>query len=152
MDARGYGRAGEATRTQRWTTGILLLSGLCGLGVGTYALLDRTAPRWLAVPMLVVGTVVAVVGLVSAGRRVQRSRYRPDRWQLAELVVAGSGLAVGAAIWWLGRTETLVIYPSLTEMPYLSVLAPAGVLIGLVPAIAAPPPRLPVSTPPEVGA
>lgn len=152
MDARGYGRAGTATRTQRWTTGILLLSGLCGLGVGTYALLDHSAPRWLAVPMLVGGTIVAIVGLVSAGRRVERSRYRPDRWQLAELVVAGSGLAVGVAIWRLGQTETLVIYPSLTEMPYLSVLALGGAIIGLVPAFAAPPPRLPVSTPLEVGA
>lgn len=152
MDARGYGRAGTATRTQRWTTGILLLAALCGLGVGTYALLDRSSPRWLAVPMLIAGTIVAIVGLISAGRRVERSRYRPDTWQLAELVVAGSGLAVGVAIWWLGQTETLVIYPSVSEMPHLSVLALGGALLGLVPALAAPPPRLPVSTPLEVGA
>ncbi|WP_310526067.1 energy-coupling factor transporter transmembrane component T [Nocardioides sp.] len=152
MDARGYGRAGSATRGQRWTTGVLLLSALCGLCVGTYALLDETAPRWLARPLLVVGTLVAVIGLVSAGRRVERSRYRPDRWQLAELVVAGSGLAVGALVWQLGRAEPLVVYPSVSAMPYLSVLALGAALLGLVPALAAPPPRLPISAPLEVGA
>ena len=152
MDARGYGRAGSATRGQRWTTGVLLLSALCGLCVGTYALLDETAPRWLAGPLLVVGTLVAVIGLVSAGRRVERSRYRPDRWQLAELVVAGSGLAVGALVWQLGRAEPLVVYPSVSAMPYLSVLALGAALLGLVPALAAPPPRLPISAPLEVGA
>ena len=52
-----------------------------------------------------------------------------------------SGLAVGVAIWRLGRTEPLVIYPSAAAMPYLSVLALGGALLGLVPAVAAPPPR-----------
>jgi len=150
MDARGYGRAGTATRGQRWTTGGLLLGALCGLCVGTYALLDHTAPRWLAAPLLAAGVLVAVIGLISAGQRVERSRYRPDRWRLAELVVAGSGLAVGAAVWRLGRAEPLVVYPSVSEMPYLSVLALGGALLGLVPALAAPPPRQPIPTPLEV--
>jgi energy-coupling factor transport system permease protein len=39
-----------------------------------------------------------------------------------------------------------------SEMPYLSVLALGGALLGLVPALAAPPPRQPISTPLEVGA
>ena len=152
MDARGYGRAGTATRTQRWTTGVLLLSGLCGLCVGTYALLDYTAPRWLVAPLLGGGALVAVIGLVSAGRRVERSRYRPDRWRPAEVVVAASGLGVGVAVWSLGQLEPLVVYPSVSDMPYLSVLALGAGLLGLLPAIAAPPPRLPISTPLEVGA
>ncbi|PUA81105.1 energy-coupling factor transporter transmembrane component T [Nocardioides currus] len=151
MDARGYGRSGAATRGQRWTTGILLLAALCGLCVGTYALLDHTAPRWLAVPLLVAGTVTAVVGLVSAGRRVERSRYRPDRWRPAEVAVAASGIAVGVAVWRLGRTEPLVVYPSLSEMPYLTVLVLAGALVGLLPAVVAPPPRQPIAPPLEVG-
>lgn len=151
MDARGYGRAGTATRAQRWTSGVLLLGALCGLCVGTYALLDHTAPRWLAAPMLALGVVVAVAGMVSAGRRVERSRYRPDRWQLAELLVAGSGVAVGAVVWHLGRSEPLVIYPSVSAMPYLSVLSLGGVLLALVPALAAPPPRQPSATPVGVG-
>lgn len=152
MDARGYGRAGFATRGQRWATGGLLLAALCGLCVGTYALLDHSAPRWLGVPLLVLGAFVAVIGLVSAGQRVERSRYRPDRWRLAEVVVACSGLAVGSVVWQLGRSEPLVAFPSVTEMPYLSALALGGALLGLVPAVVAPPPRLPIPTPLEVGA
>lgn len=151
MDARGYGRSGAATRAQRWTTGLLLLAALCGLCVGTYALLDYSSPRWLAAPLLILGTLVAIVGLVSAGRRVERSRYRPDRWLAAEIVVAASGIAVGVVIWLLGREEPLVIFPSVSAMPYLSVLALGGGLLGLVPAIAAPPPRAPISAPLEVG-
>lgn len=152
MDARGYGRAGQATRGQRWTTGILLLSALCGLCVGTYALLDYTAPRWLAAPLLIGGVVVAVIGLASAGLRVERSRYRPDRWRVPEILVASSGLAVGVAVWRLSRIEPSVIYPTTSSMPYLSVLALAGGLLGVLPVVAAPPPRQPISTPLEVGA
>ncbi|CAA9405625.1 MAG: Transmembrane component CbrV of energizing module of predicted cobalamin ECF transporter [uncultured Nocardioides sp.] len=152
MDARGYGRSGTATRGQRWTTGFLLLGALLGLCVGTYALLDRSAPRWLALPMLLAGVVVAAVGMISAGRRVERSRYRPDRWRPAEVAVAGCGVAVGAVAWQLGRTEPLVAYPSVSTMPYLSALALIGALVGLLPAVAAPPPRQPIATPLEVGA
>ena len=47
MDARGYGRAGSLSAAQRRTTGALMLTGLVGICVGTYALLDQTAPRWL---------------------------------------------------------------------------------------------------------
>ena len=36
-----------------------MLAGLCGLCVGTYAVLDRTAPCVLALPMLAVGAAVA---------------------------------------------------------------------------------------------
>ncbi len=151
MDARGYGRAGRATRGQRRTTGVLLLGALCGLCVGTYALLDQTAPRWLAAPMVASGTLIAVVGLASAGRRVERSRYRPDRWRGAELLVASCGAGVGALIWRLGELEPLVAYPSVSAMPYLSVLALGGVLLGVAPAFAAPPPRPPIATPLEVG-
>lgn len=152
MDARGYGRSGAATRGQRWTTGLLLLAALCGVCVGTYALLDHSAPRWLAVPMLGAGALVAVAGMLSAGRRVERSRYRPDRWRAAELVVAVSGVAVGVVVWWLGRAEPFVVYPPLSEVPYLSVIALSGTLVALVPAVAAPPPRQPIPTPMEVGA
>ena len=53
MDARGYGRSGTATPGQRRLTGTLLVGGLVGLCVGTYAFLDSTAPRLLAGPMLV---------------------------------------------------------------------------------------------------
>ena len=144
MDTRGYGRSGGASRRERRTTGALLLLALTGICVGTYAWLDPTAPRVLALPALAVGVVVAVVGMVSAGRRVGRTRYRPDPWRAPELLTAGVGVVVAALAWHLGRTQVVVAYPTVDVVPYLSPLALAVGLLGLVPAVATP---LPATTP-----
>ena len=142
MDTRGYGRSGGATAAERRVTGALMLAGLCGICVGVYAGLDQTAPRILATPMLVLGVVVAVGGLVSAGRRVPRTRYRPDRWLVPELVVMASGLAAAVAMWWVAGHQVLVAYPPLTVLPSLTVAALLAATVGLVAAPAAPEPRL----------
>jgi energy-coupling factor transport system permease protein len=142
MDTRGYGRSGSATAAQRRTTGALMLLGLCGIAVGVYAVLDRTAPRLLAVPMLLVGIAAAGAGLLSAGRRVERTRYRPDRWQPAELAVAGCGVLTAAIGWWVSGHQLLVAYPDVTSVPPVSALALAGALVAALPAVLAPPPRL----------
>lgn len=151
MDARGYGRAGEATPRERWFTGVLLLGALTGICVGTYAWLDPTAPRVLALPMLAGGAVVAAFGLWSAGRRVQRTRYRPDSWRLGEAVAAGTGVAVAILGWRLAHTELAVAFPTVDVVPYLSPLALMVGLLGLVPAIATPVPAsaVPRSVQPE---
>ena len=96
MDARGYGRAGGLTRGRRRWTGALMLAGLCGLCVGTYAVLDRTAPRVLALPMLALGAVVALLGLVGAGRPGDPQPL-PTR-SVAAARVAGGGPGVAAAV------------------------------------------------------
>ena len=93
MDTRGYGRSAGAPPAERRLTGGLMLLGVCGIAVGVYAGLDHTAPRLLATPMLVLGVVAAVAGLVLAGRRVGRTRYRPDPWRWPELAVMLSGVA-----------------------------------------------------------
>lgn len=140
MDARGYGRAGSATPAQRRGTGALMVAGLVGVCVGVYAVLDRTAPRVLAAPLLVLGLALAVAGFVVAGRRVRRTRYRADRWRLPELAVVGSGLLVGVGLWAVQRWEPLVAHPGVQHAPGLSLLALGAVLCGLVPVWAAPPP------------
>lgn len=140
MDARGYGRSGDATRGQRLLTGTLLLAALTGLCVGIYAWLDSTAPRALALPMLVAGVLTAVLGLWSAGRRVRRTRYRPDRWLAPELATAVTGLAVALLATWLGRTSVPVAYPGVESAPYLTPLALAVGLLGLLPAVVTPVP------------
>lgn len=141
MDTRGYGRSGGATPAQRRTTGALMLVGLMGVCVGVYAVLDLTAPRFLALPMLLGGLVVAVAGLVSAGRRVERTRYRPDRWRWPELAVVASGLAGGVLGWWVSGHQLLIAYPDLAAAPQISAVALAGALVGLIAAAAAPRPR-----------
>ena len=125
MDARGYGRAGGLTAGQRRTTGALMLAGLVGICVGTYALLDQTAPRWLVLPGLVGGVGLAAVGFWSAGRRVQRSRYRPDHWHAAEIGVALSGLAVAAGVMGPLRGDP-VLHPPLDAFPTVTTAAARG--------------------------
>lgn len=139
MDARGYGRAGTATSADRRLTGTLMIVGLVGLCIGTYALLDQTAPRWLVVPFLVGGIVVAAAGLASAGRRVERTRYRPDRWRVGELLVVACGIATAAL---LLTAPVDVAYPFYDELPVLSLPLLAAIVTAAAPAVVSPPPVL----------
>ncbi|WGL53606.1 energy-coupling factor transporter transmembrane component T [Nocardioides sp. BP30] len=140
MDTRGYGRSGGASLAQRRVTGTLMLLALLGLCAGTFAVLDETAPRWLATPMVVAGLALAVLALVVAGRRVERSVYRPDPWRRAETLVALTGLAVGLAGWWVSRHQLAVAHPDLSVGPQVSLIALLGALVGLLPAVATPEP------------
>ena len=147
MDTRGYGRAGSATTGQRRTTGALMLAGLLGVCLGAYAVLDQTQALGRTTGRLLLGggVALAVAGLLSAGRRVERTRYRADRWRAPELVVAGCGLAVARLAILLAEQQVPVAFPSPDAVPAITLLALLGPLVGLVAAIAAPPPVL-VST------
>jgi energy-coupling factor transport system permease protein len=140
MDTRGYGRTAGATPRERRTTGGLMLLGLGAVCVGVYGGLDTTTPSWLGRPMLVVGVLVSVVAVRLAGRRVARTRYRPDRWRWPELVVASSGVLVGAAGWWISRHQLTVAYPSLAVAPTLSALALVVVVAAVLGALCSPRP------------
>lgn len=142
MDARGYGRAGNLTRGQRRTTGALLLAGLSGICAGSYALLDQTAPRAFVAVGMVGGVGLAAVGFWSAGRRVHRTRYRPDAWRLPELVVATSGLAAAAVLLALPATSATVLAPPTDAMPTVTLTTLVAALLGLVAAVVSPPPAL----------
>ena len=138
MDTRGYGRTSGASRRARRTTGALMVAGLCALCVGVYAGLDATAPAWLGRPMLLLGVLASLVAVRLAGRRVARSRYRPDPWRWPESVVAASGLLVGVAGWWMSQHQLTIAYPPLTEAPSLSLLGLTAPLLGLAGALCAP--------------
>ena len=140
MDTRGYGRAGGATRRQRRFTGTLMILALLGLCAGTYGLLDPTAPRWTAVPMVLVGLVLAAAGLLAAGRRVERTVYRPDPWRWPETTVALTGLAVAVVGIWVGHHQVPIAHPDVTGPPQVSLVALAGGLLGLLPALTTPEP------------
>jgi energy-coupling factor transport system permease protein len=147
MDTRGYGRTSGATPRERRTTGGLMVLGLGAVCVGVYAGLDSSAPAWLGRPMLLLGVVVSVVAVRLAGRRVGRSRYRPDVWLWPELAVAASGLLAGAAGWWISQHQLTVAYPPLTEAPVLSPLALAAAGVALAGALCAPPVAVPDPAP-----
>lgn len=148
MDSRGYGRAGAVTPRERLLTGAPMIVGLLGVCVGIYATLDGTSPRLLAGPFLFGGLVMAMVGFRTAGRRVVRVRYRPDRWHLAEVVVAASGLAVAVVMFAGSSVDPTDLNPSLTYLswPSLAWVPLGGVLIGLIPALLAPPPEPPYAS------
>lgn len=138
MDARGYGRSGTASTRARAVTGGFLLAGLFGLCIGTYAFLDQTAPRWLSWPVLAAGIGCAALGFLRAGERVERTRYRPDRWHPAEVVTAACGVAAAVGMRWV---DPRAAYPPLTQLPEVAIPALVAVLVAAVPAFATPEPR-----------
>jgi energy-coupling factor transport system permease protein len=142
MDARGYGRAGELSVAQRRTTGVLLVGGLLGLVVGIYAFLDYSAPRFMVWPMLLAGLVLSASGFFAAGRRVRRTRYRPDRWRAAELLTAATGIASAVMTTDAAEARPDVVVPYPGGAPPLSVLALAAVLVAVLPAFFTPQPVL----------
>ena len=149
MDSRGYGRSGDRSRRSRVAVGALLLTGLAGMAVGAYALLDATTPRYLATPVLIAGVVVGSVGLLLSGRGVARTAYRPDHWYAAEIVTASSGLAAALLSFVSARVDPLDLNPSVYPLtwPQLPPLALVALLLGLVPIVAAPPPVSAETTP-----
>ena len=139
MDARGYGRSGDLDARTRWTTGALMVTALLGTCVGVYGFLDRTTSAWVGLPMLGLGALCAVLGMASAGRRVRRTRYRADRWQLPEIAIALSGVAAALGLWWVGRTTLAVAHPGVVDAPAVTLTALLAPLLALVPILVAPP-------------
>lgn len=142
MDSRGYGRTGTATTASRRTTAGLLLAGMAGLCVGSYGLLDSSAPQLLGLPTLAAGAALCCAGLVLGGRRVQRTAYRPDPWRAAEWVVSGCGVASAALMIWAAARDPAAVQPMWTPLrwPALPALPALAILVAAVPAVAAPPP------------
>jgi energy-coupling factor transport system permease protein len=142
MDARGYGRTAPVPARQRHLTAALLLLGILGACLGLYGLLDTGAPGAMGGPVLVAGGMLSAAGLVLGGRRVPRTRYRPDQWRRQELIVVLSGVAALAGVLgaeWAGSTDLVPATVPLAA-PGLPVVAAVGILVGLVPAWAAPAP------------
>jgi energy-coupling factor transport system permease protein len=142
MDSRGYGRSNGAPRRLPRTTGALVLTGLLGLCLGLYGLLDGTAPHLLGVVALAVGIGLTAVGLSVGGRRVARSTYRPDPWRRPEWLVAGCGVACATVMVAAGSYDPLLLHPSLYPLvwPDLPLLPLLAILVAVLPAGLAPRP------------
>jgi energy-coupling factor transport system permease protein len=142
MDARGYGRTGHATRASRRLTAALMLGGLAALCLGAYGLLGATVPAGVGLGGFAAGTALCLGGLALGGRRVSRSRYRPDPWRWPEWAVVGCG-AVSAIVLCLGSGyDPAALNPSLQPLswPALPVLPAVAILAAALAAVAAPPP------------
>ncbi len=146
MDSRGYGRTTHVGRGTRRLTGLLVLGGLVGLCVGMYGLLSGTSAEWLGLPTLLAGSALAAAGIHLGGRRTRRTTYRPDPWALPEWLVAGSGLVAAVTMFVTVETDpSSLVLASITAVPTVPLLATAGILVAMLPAILAPP--LPRPTP-----
>jgi energy-coupling factor transport system permease protein len=142
MDSRGYGRTGRVTAASRRVTAALMVTGMLGLCVGAYGVLDGTAPRFLGAPALAAGLLVCCAGLMLGGRRVTRTKYRPDPWRAAEWIVSACGIT-SAVLLYLGTGYSAAdlnpsFYP--LQFPPLPVAPVIAILIAAIPAFVAPPP------------
>jgi energy-coupling factor transport system permease protein len=133
MDSRGYGRTGTAPRKVRRVTGALLVGGLASLCLGTYGLLDGTAPAALGIPVLVGGSTLCAIGMVVGGRRVRRTRYRPDPWRMPEWGVVALGVFPAAVLTvataGLHPSTDPLAWPALPVLPTLAIAAAAGAAV-----------------------
>lgn len=141
MDSRGHGRSAAVSRRSERTTVALVLGSLAGLCVGAYAWLDASVPRMLGAPLLAAGVLAASLGLMLSGRRVSRSRYRPDPWSAEEWAVSACGVVAAVGMFWAASLDPLVLNPSSANLswPQLSLVGVLAVLVGALPAVLAPP-------------
>lgn len=142
MDARGYGRAVGTDPRRRRINSALVVMGLLGVTVGLYGLLDSGTPGVAGVgiigwPMLLIGAALAATGSLIAGRRVTRTRYRPDPWQLPEWLVAGCGV-VPAVVFVLTPTDILLGSASPPGWPTVPLLPALVIAVAALPAMVAP--------------
>lgn len=142
MDSRGYGRTGQVPRRQRRITGLCVLLGLLGILLGVYALLTDSLAFPFALTALAIGLLLAVGALGIGRQRVTRTRYRPDPWALPEWLVTAAG-AAAAAVMVVAAVRGVhgLLLAGPLVVPPIPVLPVIGVLIGLAPALAAPPIR-----------
>ena len=96
--------------------------------------------------------VAAFLGLVGAGGRVARTRYRPDPWRLPEWLVLASGVAVATLAVVASHEDVLAAYPPLTGWPVLSLTHLVAVGIALAGGLAAPAPAVTTRAPEAVAA
>ncbi|MFE1915440.1 energy-coupling factor transporter transmembrane protein EcfT [Streptomyces anandii] len=148
MDARGYGRTAEVAPAVRRTTAALTLGGLLGVCAGTYGLLTAEGGAY-GLPVLLAGLAAALAGLWLGGRRSPRTRYRPDTWNPRSCLVAGSGAAVAALLVLAASRAPGALHPGVVPLvaPSLPLWPAAAVLLGLLPAFAAPVRRPPKESP-----
>lgn len=148
MDARGYGRRVERSPAAHRVTATLTSTGLAGIVIGVYALLNGGGAPMIGATAFGGGILLAVGGLALSGRRAVRTRYRPDPWEGAEWVVSAAGLTALTGVIVSGMTDPGALWPAAASPASWSLPLPAtaGILLAMVPAWATPPPTSGIRT------
>lgn len=143
MDSRGYGRSAAATVAARRLTSSFLIISTLAFFVGSYGLLNTgRVTAWMGAPMVIGGLIVGFAGLRLSGRRVTRTRYRPDRMAGAEWLTLGTGAVAAVGIVVAAAAQPQIVNPAPQPLawPPVSALAFLVVPILLAPAFLTPPP------------
>ncbi|MGL5858093.1 MAG: CbiQ family ECF transporter T component [Angustibacter sp.] len=144
MESRGYGRRPHRDPVSRRRSTALTLTGVGGVVVGTYGMLDSGSPPLLGLPLVAAGTLCSAAALVVGARTNPRSRYRPDPWGAPEWWVTGSGVVAATLTVTAARLGEAGLVPqtSPAAWPTLPWLSAIGVLVAIAPAWWTPePPR-----------
>ncbi|HZZ96293.1 MAG TPA: CbiQ family ECF transporter T component, partial [Jatrophihabitantaceae bacterium] len=140
MDSRGYGRRAKTSTGERRITAMLLVAGLLGLCAGAYGLLgDSDAPA-IALPGMLGGAALCVLGLALGSRRVSHSDYRPDPWGWPEWLVVASGIATATVLIVASHLDAAHVTPPIVPLHYppLPWLPTVGIVLAALPAVVAP--------------
>lgn len=130
MDARGYGRLGTMSRTDRRYV-IALIAGATITGaLGLFGLMGAQLPTPLAWMLSGAALIAAAGVLVLASRRRVRTVYRPDPWGASEWGVILSGTTALAAMIATSVLEPLGMNPP-TDPPTWPYL-PLGAIVFLL--------------------
>jgi len=146
MDSRGYGRSGGASRRRQQVTGAAVLTGLVGAAIGSYGLVAGTGTALptrpgVSLALVIAGGLAAGGGLLVGGRRVRRTRYRPDPWAAPEwaVVAVGALAAIGVALAARADPAALASASDPLAWPALPAVAVAAVGCAAAAALLAPP-------------
>lgn len=142
MDSRGYGRSGDRSVGERRWSAIALMGGSILLLVGLYGLLGTGTTTWWGPALIVAGVGCTLTSVAMAGRRSIRTRYRPNRWQAADIGTAACGLGVAGCFVVAGLLFPAEMNPSTSPAawPNLPLLGIVGIVLTLAPAVFTPPP------------
>lgn len=150
MDSRGFARQGDLPVRWRRVSGALVLLGLAGVISALFALLGGALLPLAGVPLLTLSVAVAVAGSLMAGRRSQRTRYRPDPWLAPEWLTVACGVAASFGVTSAASADPSAMNPAgLIPLvtPSLPLAALLAVGVASLPALLTPPPPVAVTAP-----
>ncbi len=92
MDSRGYGRRIHQSKLKMTITNIFMILGLLGIIFGLSGLLGVFSQTNIGFINLFIGLSLAIFSLWLAGKNASRTKYRPDKWEIPEVLVVFSAI------------------------------------------------------------
>lgn len=152
MDSRGFGRAATGSRRHRLLAAATAMASVVCLMLFAYDLVSGMLPSLPLGPLVTLhlrdalaaaGVAAGFFSVRLSGHGVRRSRYRPDRWRVPELLTVACGLAPVIAIISLSAgADAATLYPAVLptlDVPVLPTAVLVATVIALLPSVLTPP-------------